>query len=148
MRSDEAAIGGSTVATLAGRIDAVLSTRLQDTFKWTLITIGANDVLSLPAEAAWNANLAYVLDAIHTWRPNVRVGVSLPWRRGYAAECNTLAGRIATVVTARGWAFIGPDERVLIEAGNDGATYTYDGVHWTASGESLMASAWLRSMGY
>jgi lysophospholipase L1-like esterase len=125
-----------------------LALRPTSSYSYALITIGANDTGAVPAEAQWNSDLAYVLDAIHTWRPDIRVGVALPWVRGRLAECNTLAGRIATVVGARAWAFIGPDERVYLEGGDDGVTYTTDGTHPNAAGYTLAAQLWLTAMGY
>jgi hypothetical protein len=140
----ESGVGGLTIATLQARIDSDLALLLWGgNYGYALITIGANDVSALPSEAGWNSNLAYVLDAIHTWAPQARVGVALPWRRSYLAECNTLAGRIASVIGTRSWAFIGPDERIYLEGGDDGAAETADGIHPTAAFyESGVAPAW------
>lgn len=144
--ADEASIGGSTAATLKARIDAVLAARNRPTYKWALLTLGANDVLALPGEAAWNSDLGYTLDAIHAWMPNGKVGIAIPWRRGYGAECDILAERIRSVMVTRPWVFEGPDERVYLENGDDGATYTYDGIHGTPSGYALAADLWWDSM--
>jgi lysophospholipase L1-like esterase len=146
MEFDAAGVGGLTVATLRAQIDADLasaSRRPGSTYSYALITIGANDVAALPAEAAWNANLAYVLDAIHAWAPQARVGVALPGRQGFDAECATLAARIRTVLATRSWAFEGPDEQVYLKGADNYVTNTTDGVHpTTAFYDSGVAPAW------
>jgi hypothetical protein len=132
---DPANVGGHTVANMRAIIDATLASSTRKgaagSYRGATVTIGANDVPALPDEATWNANLSYVLDAVHAWAPQIPVGVALPWRRTYDAECDVLAGRIAAVVGARTWAFVGPDERIILKGSDDGASETTDGVHPT-----------------
>jgi len=114
-----------------------------------LFNLGANDVVAIPAEATWKTNLAYILDAFNTKWPGAKVYLMRPWRRNYGAECNSLATWIADVISTRStWASVGPDERVFLEGGDDGATYTYDGVHQNAAGATLTAAQWHAVIGY
>jgi lysophospholipase L1-like esterase len=64
------------------------------------------------------------------------------WRRDLDAECNTLAGWIDDIVALRSDCHVGPDERVFLENGDDGATYTGDGTHPNAAGYQLTADEW------
>lgn len=149
---DDLSIGGATVADLAARVASDLASRpAQDgmSYQHVLITVGANEVSTLPAEAAWKANLATVIDAINAKWPAAKVYVALPWRRNYPTECNSLATWIASVISTRGaWAFVGPDERIYLENGDNGTTYTYDGIHPNAAGELVAATQWQAVMGY
>lgn len=141
---------GATVASRAATIAAdIAAMGYVATMKQILVNLGANDVGALPAEAAWEANLATILDAMNAAWPAAKVYVMRPWRRGYAAECDTVATRIGHVLATRGaWAFVGPDERVFLENGDDGATYTVDGIHPNAAGYALTAAQWKTALGY
>lgn len=115
---------------------------------YALLNYGAIDVAAMPVQATYEADLAYILDAIHIAWPSCRVGVARVWRRTYGTECNTLAGYISNVVTPRNaWAFLGPDERVFLENGDNGVTYTTDGTHPNHAGYVLTAAAWKTAMG-
>jgi len=150
MKSTVIARASQTVTSMKPLIDADLAANTNPFVQFAVVNLGANDVVAgLPAEAAWEADLGYILDAIKVKWPAAKVYVMRPWRRYYAAGCNTLAGWIATVVGARAaWAFVGPDERVFLENGDNGATYTDDGVHPNAAGYSLTAAQWIAVLGY
>jgi lysophospholipase L1-like esterase len=114
-----------------------------------LINLGANDVVSLPAEATWKADLSTIVDALHAKWPTMKVYIMRPWRRSYATQCNSLAAWISDVISARsGWCFAGPDERVFLENGDNGVTYTSDGIHPNAAGYALTAAQWKATLGY
>jgi lysophospholipase L1-like esterase len=114
-----------------------------------LINIGANDEPSLPLDTDWRAELTSIIDSLRARSPSILVYVARPWRRGYAANCDTLAGWVATVVGTYGaGVFLGMDERVWLENGDDGNTYTVDGIHYNDAGESVAAHMWLKAMGY
>lgn len=110
-----------------------------------LINLGANELLgTLPTEAAWEADYVTVIDAVVAKWSDARVYIMRPWVRGKTSECNTVAGWIATIIAARpGVAFAGPDERVWLKGADDGATMTYDGVHYSAAGHAECAAQWL-----
>jgi lysophospholipase L1-like esterase len=84
----------------------------------------------------------YVLAAVHTKWPACQIYIMRPWRRGEAADCNTLATWIADIVALLDYAHEGPDERVFLENGDDGATYTSDGIHPNEAGSALTAQQW------
>lgn len=90
-----------------------------------LYNLGANDVPAMPSQATWESDTAYILDAMHVKWPAAKIYLTRCWRGGYATECNTLATWQDNVLATRsGWAFIGDDERVWMENGDNGATYT------------------------
>jgi lysophospholipase L1-like esterase len=129
-------IQGSTVANWAGYIDSQLALCACDEVRVVLINLGANDVVSLPDQTTWQNNYLVILDAIHARFPNAVVYVTRPWSRGFDATFDTIASRIANVVAARSFAQIGDDERDWMKSTDDGATYTYDGVHLNSTGQA------------
>ena len=143
---------GATLGSAVALIDADLAAMPEagtQWLRWVLVNFGANDALSLPAQATWEANLAYYLDALHAKYPAAQIFVARPWRRGYGGECDDLADWIDNVLASRSaWAFVGPDERVYLENGDDGATYTLDGVHYNGPGSIVTAQQWLSLLGY
>jgi lysophospholipase L1-like esterase len=142
---------GAKVSDMVARLAADLAVRGANVpYKAMLVNLGVNDMAAMPAEAAWEADLATILDAAHAKWPTMKVYVMRPWMRGKNAESNTMAGWIATVLSTRGaWAFAGPDERVFLENGDDGVTYTSDGVHPTnPAGYALTAAQWKTVLGY
>lgn len=140
---------GGDASTIVIRVDAdIAAVGLPLEHDFVLFTVGANDANDVLDETTWKGQIGYILDALHTRFANARVGMALPWRRGYDAECDVLAAWITDVVAARSpWAFIGPDERIYLEGGDDGATMTYDGVHPGDLGDLEAAREWLKKMG-
>jgi lysophospholipase L1-like esterase len=135
--------GGYTTAGYRASIDADLAAT-SGTPNYVLINIGANDVGSAMVEATVKANWDYILDAIHAKWPNAWVGCMRVWRRGFLSNCNLFDGWLATEIAARSsWAHLGPDERVFLENGDDGATYTAEGIHPNSAGYALTATQWV-----
>jgi lysophospholipase L1-like esterase len=153
--SDNLSIPGITLSGMMARYTSDLAARgSQDgmNYRFVLLTVGVNDVVAgLPPEATWRANFATLIDAIHAKFPAAKVGIARPWERGAALQAgmNSLATWIAAEVTPRAaWAFLGPDERVYLENGDNGTTYTDDGIHPNAAGQAVAASLWKTAMGY
>lgn len=138
------ATGGWTVANAAAAIDAQLAA-LDATPEPEIImsNFGANDARSMPAEATYKANYLYMLDAFNTKYPNALVWIMDPWRRDEDADCITLAAWNADIVASRAFARKGPDEKVFLEAGDNGVTYTLDGAHPNTAGKELTAQQWI-----
>lgn len=133
---------GITMGGEAARIGVDL-TQTRQTPSYVLFNFGANNVTSLPAEATWKADAQTVLDAVHAKWPSAQVYLMRIWRRSYAANCNTLAGWIGDLVTTNStFCHLGPDERVFLENGDNGATYTSDGIYPNAAGYALTAAQW------
>ena len=142
-------VGGDTVALAATGIGARLAAFDELSPVAVLCNWGANDVGALPAEATWKANYLAIIDSCVAKWPQAKVYLTRPWRRGYAIQCNTLAAWIADIVAARpGIAFAGDDERVWLEGGDNGATMTVDGIHYSAAGQTAKAAATKAAMGY
>lgn len=134
-------MGGATVASYRADLPARLALSTQSP-RFILSNFGANDVAALPAEATWKADYLAIIDAFVAKWPTAKFLITRPWRRGYAAECNTIAGWIDDIVAARpGVAFVGDDERVWLENGDDGATMTIDGTHYSSAGQLAGAAA-------
>lgn len=113
-----------------------------------MVNYGTNDLAALPSQAAFETSLADILDTLNAKWPQGYVFVAKPWRRGYTANANTLAGWIDNVLATRGaFAFAGPDERTWLENGDDGVTYTSDGIHYNATGNYVNAQQWMAVSG-
>jgi lysophospholipase L1-like esterase len=141
------AVGGATLADMAATVVADTAAINTDEVQWVFANIGANDagnlVLGPADQATWEANLGHVLDTFHSRWPASRAYVMRPWTRNDPADCDLLAGWIANVVSARStWARLGPDERIFLENGDNGVTYTADGVHPNVAGYALTAQEW------
>ena len=144
-------VPGATVASARASITTILAAipYTSDPHVEVLAQWGANDVGALPAEATWKANYLAIIDAVSAKWPQAKVRIAKPWRRGYAPQCNTLAGWIEDIVAARpGVAFVSDDEREWLENGDDGATRTSDGVHPNAAGLVIESAVKLAALGY
>lgn len=143
------ALGGQKMAYLAANVDSWLAGATRPG-EWALIDMGVND-MALPAtsQASYEADLAYVLDKIHAAWPLTKILVAKPWQRGYDTAANSMAGWIDNVLATRGpWAAVGHDERVWLKGADNGATMTYDGVHYSAAGNTEVVAQWQALMGF
>lgn len=148
-RPQRLAGGGYTIALWRDAIDAqLLLSQYTGTPNYILWNLGANDVGALPLEAAWKADAQYIIDAFHARWPSAHIYFMRPWRRSYLTECNTVAGWYGDLVTSNStFCHLGPDERVFLEGGDDGATYTGDGTHPNHAGYLLTAAQWKTILG-
>lgn len=145
-------VDGSAVAAEASSIASHLSRAEQSqeiggagATHVVVMNFGVNDAAyGLPNQTTWQNNYLAVIDAIVAKWPEAVVYIMRPWRRGDTdGRWNTMAGWIDNIVAARpGVAILGPDERVWLEGGDDGATMTYDGVHYTTVGQAECAAQW------
>lgn len=115
------------------------------------VNLGANDVQLEPphdyTEAEWKGRMISIIDQLRAKWPDVQVYVAKAWRRGYAARCDQLAGWIDDIIASyTSGVHAGPDERVWLENGDDGTTYTDDGTHYNAAGNIECAAQWLAVM--
>lgn len=138
---------GIGVDVMYGRIDADLADPIrQDSTTDALINLFD---IAYADGGQWKLRMGYIADAIHAKYPNGRVFIARPWRRDYLAQANTQAGWTDEIVAARaGWCFVGPDERVWLEGGDDGVTMTTDGTHYSAAGIIEAAAQWQSVLGY
>ncbi len=116
--------------------------------EFVLVDIGAND-WNAPAtsQATYEADLAFVLDAIHAAWAAVPIRVSIPWKLNFDAQADATAGWITTVLSTRGpWAAQADDERVWFKP--NVATYSDDGVHFNGAGSAAKAAQALVVMGH
>lgn len=135
---------GYTVALTVGWIDDNLSSIVKEP-QAVLCNLGSNDVYNGDiVEATWKTNYEYIVDAILTQWPSVTVYIAKSWRRGYTADCNTIAGWIDDIILdyPGGNVLVGHDERTWLEGGDDGATMTSDGIHYSEAGQTECAAQW------
>lgn len=117
---------------------------------YVLLNWGRNDDCCATADggAEWRARYLAVLDKIHAKWPAAKVYLMYPWSRGLDAFAASLHGYIDMVIGSRAFAFAGPDEAVWLKGADNGATMTYDGVHYSAAGDAECAAQWLTVLGY
>lgn len=118
------------------------------TAKYVLINIGANDIAGTMVQATIQANFLNIIDLIHAKYPSANIYIAKPWRRTFGTNANTFAGYIDNVIGLRPFVQNGPDERTWLENGDDGATYTVDGTHYSDAGEIKNAQLWQSIMGF
>lgn len=112
------------------------------------INLGTNDAARAITESAWKAAMISIIDCIHAKWPLAQIFMAQPWRRSYPTYMDTLAGWVADMIALYPtFVRLGPDERVWVENGDDGATMTYDGIHYTEIAQPICAAEWLTAMG-
>lgn len=136
---DDGGVVGDSVGSAAASISTILAgmADTQDTNVAVLCNWGSNDSVVMPTEATFKANYLSIIDAVSAKWPTAKAYLTRPWRRGYDANCDTLATWIAAVVAARpGVAFVADDERVWMKGADNGATMSNDGAHYSAAGQA------------
>lgn len=144
-------VNAATSVSLSASLDAWLAgIPPQEQYPdFMLVNIGANDLTNGTSQANYEASMGSILDRLHTAWPTTQILVMRPWRRSFNTQADNMAGWIATVLSTRGpWAAAGPDERIFLKAGDDGVTYTDDGIHPNSAGYTLTAAEWQAVMGY
>lgn len=143
--------GSHTVAELQDLIDQDLSvlTAFRPPYA-VLINMGSVELVEgLPLQAAFEADYAYILDAMHTKWPNAKLYCHRPWRQQEQADADTIATWIGNVLATRGtFAFLGPDEGTWAKGADDGATMMYDGLHYTHAGSVECHRQWRTILGF
>lgn len=145
------AISGSTVAVIKGQIDALLTGHASnaDVDNCFIINLGVNEMAALPDSATWVGNYLYIIDALKVKYPNSVVYLTKPWKRGYSAQANVLSGWIDSILAERStFAYVGDDERIWLENGDDGATMTLDGVHYSSAGNTAKITVVRDAIGF
>lgn len=163
-RKLKSALGSNTVALRKSSIDAdLLALNASPYYQFldhdgeflVLINLGAvtlNDAV-MPDAATWKSDYQYIIDAIIARLPTSTVYIVKPWYAGYTANANTMAGWIDDLITANaalypGQVILGHDERVWMEGGDNGATMTTDGLHYSTAGMAECAAQWKTILGY
>lgn len=150
----DAGVSSIDTATMAASIAGIMAGFAPETpetsVKWVAYNLGVNDVFNstLPDETTWKANTTAILDAVNARYPNAAVYLMRPWKRGQGTAFDTMAGWIADVVATRAFSHLGPDERVWLENGDDGAALTQDGIHPNAAGRLVERRVWQAALGY
>jgi hypothetical protein len=107
-----------------------------------LLNIGANDFVLGTSEADFKTYVQNAVNDLVGKYANAKILISKPWRRGYGAQADTMAGWIDDLIAANpGVLFFGDDERVWMEGGDDGATMTFDGIHHSDLGVTAKIAA-------
>jgi lysophospholipase L1-like esterase len=150
---------GGTIAELiasinAGSLDALQLTPAPD---YILINLGVNDCANLVTEANYKSDYGACLVWLHARFPSAQIGLmrignrwNLPAEQDHYDIMQLMDGTwIPAIIAAHpGYTFLGPDERVFLEGGDNYVTYTVDGCHPNHAGYALTATNWLTSMGY
>jgi len=147
-------ISGATVASFLAVIDDKIA-EIDDpeNTKKILINFGVNDQASIDFDnagevAVWVSDYESLIDQLATVCPNADFYLSRPWAR-IGTEWNQIAAAIGTIVSDRPLiAHLGDDERVWLEGGDDGATMTTDGTHYSAAGQAEKTAQMMTVLGY
>jgi lysophospholipase L1-like esterase len=146
------AVNGTTVAALKSSINTYLASHTIDPRASQyvfLINFGSNDAPLAPLEATWKSDYAYIIDAILVKYPAAKIYITKPWGTSYAAWWTTFSTWIDDIVALYpGQVFVGDDERTWLEGGDNGATNTIDGVHYSAAGQTAKVAAIRAALGY
>jgi lysophospholipase L1-like esterase len=145
-----AAQAGRGIVLAAPIIDATLAPAVVNTDYPTVIcNLGVNDFVGMPAQSVIEAAYLTIIDATKAKWPNVKMWLARPWKLGFDAAADLMAGYIANVQAQRSsFVSLGPDERVFIKGADNGASETVDGIHPSALGQDLYATQWKALLGY
>ena len=138
-------VGGYGIDEYITNIAAILAAR-NNVPDYILFNIGVNDSDYADLDA-WEANYLTVVDAMNTKYPNAKIYCPMVWFRDYLTECNLINARIVSAISQRDFIYLGFDERVWLEGGDDGVTMTTDGIHYSAAGHIEAANQWKTVLG-
>lgn len=137
---------GEDTGEVAARVAADIAATVTPP-KEVLISLGTNNINA--SQPTFEADYATILDSMHAAWPTTRIFLTRSWRSGYDVGADTHAAAIAAVIATRGgFAFEGPDERVLLKGADNGICCTIDGIHANAVGSAALAADWFTRLGY
>lgn len=131
--------------TVAGRASTVAADLAAVTVVPAVVmfNLGSNDAYVGDAaeanEAYWKTQANALFDALHAKWPNARIYYSETWRRGYDTESDRLATWYAAVVAGRSYVTLCDNERDWMKGADDGATMSWDGIHFSVAGSTHKA---------
>lgn len=143
---DDVGVGASTAGYWHTNIDSVLAGQ-PDNHTSILLNLGVND-FGVATQAAWIADMEYVLDAVHARWPQALVYLMYPWKQSFDSTATTYHGWIDTIIAARTFSRAGPDEAVWLKGADNGATNTTDGIHYSTAGQAAAATQWQTTLGH
>ena len=145
------AVNGMTIPLAESSIASWLASHAsyaRNDFNIFLIDLGVNWSVA-PTESEWKASYKNIIDAILAKYSGAKVYLTKPWKRGWTTWPNTLAGWIDDIVADySGNVLVGDDERTWLEGGDDGATNTSDGIHYSTAGGIAKVAATRTALGY
>ena len=96
------------------------------------------------------ADFQTIVNASIAASPNCKIYLTKVWSRAAQdADVIAFAANVDTVVAANpANVFVGVDEAITLEGGDDGATNTTDGTHMSAAGGIAWAAAMMTILGY
>jgi hypothetical protein len=110
-----------------------------------LINLGANNFDQVFVDADLINAYIYIIDSLRNKFINAQFLLSYPSARGHLDDANAMALLIDQVIAARSsYVFAGDDERIWKEGGDDYATNTYDGSHYSTPAGQLAKEAAVR----
>ena len=141
------AVAGANVGTMNTNVLTNINNVSTDVLTFC-INIGVNNMTSIPPEGTFKSYLNSSIETLHTRCPNASIYLSRVWRRGYASQVITMNGWLNDIIALYDYVYAGPDESVWLENGDDGVTYTSDGIHYNAAGNLKASEEWLVALGY
>lgn len=101
-----------------------------------------DDSWALLTQESWTADYLTIIDTIIGKWPQVRIFLTRPWSRGRGERVTIIADWIAAIVSLRpANCFLGDDERIWLEGGDDGVTNSTDGTHFRPEAQIKAALA-------
>lgn len=123
-------------------IDAELAAVTGGPPDYITINLGINDC-PVTDDSYFTTRLTYIVEKMHAKWSNARIGLMRFWSAGIGvAGVEYANGLVDAIIAAHAYCFTGPDERIFLENGDNGATYTIDGTHPTDAGYTLTAIQW------
>lgn len=142
------AVGGYTVFDLRDYLAANRSLSQGYLVQQICLNIGVNGIGQVLVEADFKAAYRTILDMLIADHPGANIYCARIWRSDFPAEVITVNSWINAIIAEYAAALPGIDESVWLENGDNGATYSVDGVHYNAAGEIVAAAQWKTAMGY
>lgn len=122
---------------------------------WVLCDLGEHDMVGtppggVPDQTTFQNSYLTLIDAAHAKWPSAQFLLDFPWTVPLNGSMyTTFKGYVQNVIAARSTiCAVGVDQGVTIKGGDNGATNTSDGIHFSTAGKTAYASAMQTAMGY
>jgi hypothetical protein len=123
-------------------VNAWLAKTMSGTPDYILCNLGVNDYAQSKTYDSVRVSWEYVVEAFHAKWPNAVIFLMRVW--GWEGSAASWPPNLAIdyIVDTYSYVYAGPDEGVWLRGSDEGATMTYDAIHYSEAGQAECAVQW------